>query len=266
MPGFHEWAGDKRLKALVFLVLILAVVALGSYSYFTLKQSKYIFGGPTTISVSGKGEVMAKPDLATFSFSVIAEDKDATKAQSMSAESMNKILAFIKEKGVEEKDIKTSDYSLTPKYRWEQAVCVNQWNCPPGKQIDDGFTVNQTVTVKVRKTEIAGDLLSGVGENGGTNVSGLSFTIDDEEKLKDQARELAIKDAKEQAEKLAKSLGVRIVRMSGYSEENGGYPMPMYDMKMSSVAGMAREAAIAPDIPTGENKITSNVVLYYEIK
>ena len=113
--------------------------------------------------------------------------------------------------GVEDKDVKTSGYALNPKYRYEQGVCT-QWGCPNGKQILEGYTVNQTVTVKVRDTAKAGDLISSVGTKGATNISGLSFTIDDDEKLKREARELAIKDAKENAAKLAEDLGVHTLR------------------------------------------------------
>ena len=73
MPGFESWAGDKRIKTLVILVLLLAATALSAYSYFTFKQSHYIYGGPNTVSVAGKGEIFAKPDIASFSFSVAGE-------------------------------------------------------------------------------------------------------------------------------------------------------------------------------------------------
>jgi uncharacterized protein len=185
---------------------------------------------------------------------------------------MNAIVEYLKNGGkVEEKDIKTSGYALNPKYRWEQGICTQWGGCPNGKQILEGYTVSQTVTVKVRETGKAGDLISNVGTKGATNISGLSFTIDDDEKLKREARELAIADAKENAKKLASDLDVRLGRMMNYWEDQGGYPMPMYDMAMSARAesmdgiggGMK---AMSPSIPSGENTITSNVTIVYEIK
>lgn len=267
MPGFHAWADDKRIKSLVILVLVLSAASLAAYSFYTYKQSQSLYAS-NTISVSGKGEIFAKPDIASFSFSVEAEALDAAAAQEKSAESMNAIVSHLKENGIEDKDIKTSGYSLNPKYRWEQGICT-QFGCPNGKQILEGYTVSQSVTVKVRDTAKAGDLISNVGEKGATNISGLSFTIDDDEKLKRDARELAIKDARENAKKLADDLGVRLGRMMNYWEDQtGGYPMPMYDT-MSSMGGegMAREAKMmAPSIPSGENTITSMVTIVYEIK
>lgn len=268
MSGFSAWAEDKRFKMLALLILILAAVALFAYSYYTWKQAKYIFSGPTTFQVMGKGEVYVKPDLATFSFAVVAEAKDVAIAQEESAKAINKIIAYLKEKGVDEKDIKTTNYSLSPKYEYPStSVCAQGW-CPPGKETLVGYRVDQTVDVKVRKTDMAGELLSGVGDNGGTNVSGLSFTVDDDEKVKDEARALAIKDAQAKGVQLAKDLGVRIVRMQSYWEENqGGYPGPMYDKAMMGVSNaMAPEALVSPSIPGGENKIISNVTITYEIQ
>lgn len=272
MPGFNTWADDKRIKGLVILVLILAAVALSAYSYYTYKQSRYAFTGPNTISVAGKGEIMAKPDIGSFSFSVDAEGADAKAAQEKSATAMNAVVEYLKQNGVEDKDIKTSNYYLTPKYEWQtetKDVVCTQWGCPPqnGKQVQTGFMVNQTVEVKVRDTAKAGDLITGVGQKGATNISQLSFTIDDMEALQRQAREMAIKDARENAAKLADDLGVRLGRMMNYWEDQGGMPMPMmYAAKDSMASGAMMESAIAPSVPTGENSVVSNVTIVYEIR
>jgi uncharacterized protein YggE len=96
-------------------------------------------------------------------------------------------------------------------------------------------------------------------------MSGPNFTIDKEDVLKEQARKMAIDEAKEKAEKLSKDLGVKLVRIVSFSENNGGYGMPMYyDKEMSAVSSAGR--APAPELPTGENKIISNVTITYEIR
>lgn len=267
MPStFGSWAADNRLKGLVFLVLAFAVIALGAYTYYTLKQSKYVMTGPNTISVTGKGEVFVKPDIATFSFSVLAETADAASAQEKSAESINKIMDFLKGQSVEEKDIKTLAYDLQPKYEWTNAPCDQFGRCPVGEQKLVGYSVNQTIEVKVRETAKSAALISGVGENGATNVSGLTFKMDDEEASKAEARELAIKDAKEKAEKLADQLDVRLVRFMNYWEQEGPvYPMYGYGGDMMS-ASVAKEERAVAQLPSGENKITSMVTLVYEIR
>jgi hypothetical protein len=256
---------SKLNQLLITLVLVGSVVALGAYAYVTLKQNAQ-WGGPMTINVSGKGEVMAKPDIAQFSFSVRGEGTDAAAAQTASAEKINAVTAFLKENGIEDKDVKTEGYNLNPKYKYEQKPCLYGAYCPPGEQIADGFEVYQSITVKVRDIDKAGTLLSGVGDKGATDISGLNFTIDDEEALKDEARKLAIEDAQAQAKVLADSLDVRIVKMISYYEDSPMSPMyyggEMRDMAMSAKA----ESAPVANIPTGENKTISNVTITYEVK
>ncbi len=260
---------ESYMRKIAALVGVMAVVALMAYTYNTINQTKYMYGGPTTVSVVGVGEVFATPDIATFSFTIEAKEADAVTAQNKSGETMNAVLAYLKEKGVEEKDIKTEYYNLTPQYEYPQTVCT-QWGCPPqGEPKLIGYQVNQSVSVKVRDTAKAGELVSGVGSKGAMNVSGLTFTIDDEEKLMAEAREKAIADAKVQAEALAKNLNARIVRMTGYWEEQGGYPMPYGiggGMDMVKADAAVSEMSRPAELPTGENTITSRVNISYEIR
>ncbi len=245
---------------------IMAIIALGAYTYYTLKQAQYLYQGPTTISVTGVGEVFATPDIATFSFTVEAKETDASVAQSKSADTMNAVLAYLKEAGVDEKDVKTENYNLTPQYEYSQVICT-QWGCPPQREPKlIGYQVSQTVAVKVRDTSKAGEIISNVGEKGAMNVSGLSFTIDDEEAIKTEAREKAIADAKVKADVLAKNLGVRIVRMNGYWEETGGYPEAYGMGGNMKFAADSAAPSIAPELPMGENKMKIQVNLSYEIK
>lgn len=255
---------SKLNQLLVTLVLIGAVLALGAYAYVMVKQQSQ-WGGPITINVSGKGEVMAKPDIAQFSFSVRGEGTDAAAAQAKSAEVINAVTTYLKENGIEDKDVKTEGYNLSPKYKYEQKPCLYGSYCPPGEQIPDGFEVYQSITVKVRAVDKAGTLLAGIGGKGATDISGLNFTVDDEEALNDEARKLAIEDAQAKAEVLADSLDVKIVKMISYYED---VPGPMYyggemrDMAMSAKAEMAP----TPNIPTGEDKTISTVTITYEVK
>ncbi|MCA9366366.1 SIMPL domain-containing protein, partial [Candidatus Kaiserbacteria bacterium] len=164
-PLFSTW----YIRLLIALVLFGACLALMAYTNLATKQAKYDMTGPTTIMVEGQGEVMAKPDIGQFSFSVMAEGADAVTAQDKSAESINAIVAYLSDNGVEEKDIKTQNYYLNPKYRYEERVCpaINSY-CPPGDRVLDGYEVSQTIVVKVRDLDKAGGLISGVGERGAT--------------------------------------------------------------------------------------------------
>jgi uncharacterized protein YggE len=249
--------------ALGMLALFLLILAISS-----LKQFRFIGSGVTatnTISVSGTADVFAVPDTATFSYSVMVSNaKDVTTAQTEVNTKGNTIMTYLKGQGVDEKDIQTTDYSVNPHYEYSQAACSSNF-CPPGRQTLTGYDVSETVTVKVRDTKKAGDLLSGIGSKGATNLSGLSFTIDDQTKLEAEARTKAINDARAKADELAKELGVSLVRVVGFSENGNG---PIYYAKTMSMdaGGVAPQSAPAPEIATGQNKITSNVSVTYEIR
>lgn len=257
---FFSTKGNRMLGA---LTLVMVMLALASFTILNLTKADETMM-PATISVDGSGEVVAVPDIGTFSFSVEAEGDTAEAAQSESATKLNAIIDYVKSEGVDEKDIKTQNYNLYPKYRYEERLCAFGSFCPPGEQIPDGFTVNQTVTVKVRAVDTAGTLIAGVGEAGATNISSLDFTIDDMEAVRAEARDKAIQDARAKAEKLAKSLGVKVTRLVSYYENSpnagfgyGGEEFYAMDAKATNVA---------PELPVGEDttKVTVNVT--YEVR
>lgn len=254
-----------QMRILGALVLLMTVIALGSYATLNFEQADFVNLSPATISVSGEGEVLAVPDIGQFSFSVRAEGADAAIAQELSGTKSNDILSYLKDQGVEDKDIKLQNYNLYPKWKYEERICLSNSYCPPGERVQDGFEVNQSVSVKLRETSVAGKIIAGVGERGATNISGLNFTIDDTDALKVQAREEAIADAKEKAEALATQLGVRIIRLVDYNEGNNNYFARSFDTK--AVASFDSEEGFGgPDIPVGEDSTIVNVNITYEVK
>lgn len=249
--------GHKIMK-IVFLIIILVIAGrmfFGPHGDWKNNNNQVV----NTISFNGKGEVIVKPDIANISFGVTAENLDVAKAQNESATKMNNIIDLLKKKGVEEKDIKLTNYNINPRYDYVKTANMVYG----GKQVLAAYVISQNIQVKIRDISKAGEILSGVGEFGVTDVSGLSFTVDNQDTLKDQARELAIKDAKAQAETLAKSLGVKLVKITSFSESNN-YPM-YYELGISKMAGAA-SSSVAPQVPVGENTISSNVSITYEIK
>lgn len=261
----NYWIRIFAAASLAMLAVLLLILSL----YF-LKGFRYVGSGVSasnTISVSGMGEVFAVPDTATFSVTVMEEARVVKDAQERATDKGNAIKNYLNEQGIDDKDIQTTDYSVYPQYDYVDGTCANGI-CSPGKQTLRGFQVSHTLTVKVRDTEKAGELLSGVGSLGASQVSGLSFTIDDEDALKDEARDLAIQEARGKANELAKSLGVSVVRVVGFSE-NGSYPpVPYYAEGRGAATNQAMDVAVAkaPDIAVGQNKIVSNVNITYEIR
>jgi uncharacterized protein len=250
-----------------------AVVALGMLAFFlfvlalsSIKEFHYIGSGVSatnTITVEGMGEVFAVPDTTTFSYSVMDTKKDVTTAQTSVNTKGNDIIAYLKEEGIDEKDIQTTDYSVNPQYEYNRVGCTIDY-CPSNQTLI-GYQVSQTVTVKVKEADKAGELLSGIGSKGATNMSGLSFTIDDETGLKSEARAKAIQDARTKADALAKDLKVSLVRIVGFSEGGGAQPY-YYAKEMSLQSAVGNGAAPAADIAVGQNKIQSNVSVTYEIR
>lgn len=253
------------LKGVITLTLIMVMVALGAYTYLAVKKSQNLSDIRPSISVNGEGEVIARPDIATFSFSVIAEGDDAGSAQNESAAAVNAILDYLKEEGIAENDIKTVYYNLTPRYDYLRSICNTEGYCPPGERVLRGYEVNQTIQVKVRSIDEAGDLISGVGTLGATNVSNLQFTIDDEDALYAEARARAIEDAKEKAQTLANDLDVELVRVTGFWEGPMGLGGGDY-MRAQTMSFDNAEGAVAPDVPVGENTFASQVTITYEIR
>jgi uncharacterized protein len=254
------------IKASIALVVLLALFVLALFINEVKSSDSIGRGtqGPNIITVTGKGEVMAVSDIATVSFTLSKDGATAKEAQNLLNENVSKIVNYLKDQKIEEKDIKSEYGGLNPKYSNDQIVCV-RYPCPQGEPKIVGYTANQTIVVKIREVDTANDIRTGLATVGVTNINGPDFSIDDEEGFKDEAREMAIKDAREKAKVLAQQLGVRLGKVANFSE-NGYTPYPMYESKVSNQAAAGAMDAGAPVLPKGENKIMSNVTITYEIR
>jgi uncharacterized protein len=270
MNGMENFMYEKSrlLKALFVLAVVVAV-------YFSVKiitevKSYQFIGGGTPasniISFEGKGEVSAVPDLATVSFTLRASEREVKSAQDKVTAKESRILDFLESQGVEKKDIKTENYSSYPKYDYG-VPCYGGSGvpCRPSEPKIIGYEVSENVSVKVRDITKAGTIIQGLGSLGADQINGPNFSIENEDDLKAEARRLAIEDAKAKAEVLARDLGVHLVRIVNFSE-SGNYPGPYYAKGMSAMDSFESAVAPAPELPTGENKIISNVSITYEIR
>ncbi len=252
---------NKLLKTVGMVFFSIVLVCLSLFLAFEARNAvkKYNYIGKSSetqniISVNGEGKVSAIPNIGRVEIGVRSESKVVATAQKENTTKMNEILKAIKALGIAEKDIKTSYYNIDPKYDWTD-----------GKSVISGYVVSQAVYVKIRETEKTSEVLRVATEKGANNIGSLSFEIDEMEGLRGQARELAIQNAKEKAETLAKQLGVKLGRVVSFSEMQGGYPVysnyKYADLGMGGVA----ESAPAPTIQQGESEITVDVTINYEI-
>ncbi len=260
--NFHDCCkGKKNLIIILVVILSIFLLVLTISNIVSIqnkiKQGKYIgqdVESRNTISVTGTGEIYAKPDLALISFSVVIEAKTVGEAMSQNTEKMNNIISFIKEQGVESKDLKTTSFNIYPRYDYDRTSSIY----PSGKRVLVGYEVTQQLEVKIKDLDKTGQIIEGAANSGANQVGNLRFTIENQDELKKQAREEAIEEAKTKAKELAGQLEVKLVRIISFSE-SGYVPMIYSELTMLGKGGAA------PDIETGENKISVNVNITYEI-
>lgn len=251
---------------IAFLIVITAFFVVKGIS--EMKRVAYIDDEvPTenTITVHGEGETFVVPDIAEFTFSVTEEADSVASAQEAVTERSNDIVSFLEEHGIEEDDIKTVGYNIHPRYEYRQERASFP-RPPSGERVLVGYEVSQTTRVKVRDTSTVGELLSGVGERDVSNVSGISFTVEDEEASRRDARAQAIQQAKENANELANDLGVRLGDVVSFNE-SGDQPRYFLEQSVADGRGGADDAAQStPQISPGENRVVSQVNITYEIR
>ena len=271
-----EKKGRLYIALKIVLLAFLVAVAVGLLTESIRIESNK---PENTISFSGHGEVTAVPDIANIYFTISKDAKTVKEAQALVAAVEKSSLDSLKANNVLEKDIKTADASFYPKYEYKQAACPpvpmgmgyagvtvspsSPYYCPPNKQVITGYTASESITVKVRNTDDVGKIMQALGTLGVSNLSGPNFAIDNEDGLKAEARKKAIDDAKAKAELLAKDLGVHLGKITSFNE-GGNYPV-MYSAK-SAMMDSASSAPAPAQLPKGENTITSDVTITYEIR
>jgi uncharacterized protein YggE len=278
--------GSAWGKIIMSILLVALAVYVAALATNAIKANKYVgrdAAALSTITVSGDGDVSAKPDLAVMDFSVVSEAKTVAEAMADNTKKMNAIIDVTKSMGVAEKDLQTTGFNISPRYDYVKetattpvpAISVsgsggvpvpidNSIYYPSGKRVLAGYDITQTLTVKMRDMTKIGQIIEEVTASGANQVGDLQFTIDDPDTVQAQARQKAIDNAKSKAQVLAKQLGVKLTRITSFSE-GGYYPAPVR-MSYAAKDTAAGEAAVTPSIQTGENKITVNVSITYEIE
>lgn len=209
------------------------------------------------IQISGEGEVQVAPDMAMIDLTVLREAETAREALSANNTAMRQVLDAMKEAGIAERDLQTSGINLRPRYRHP----AKDNNLKEPKII--GYTVINSVTVRVRDLKIVGAVLDKsvtLGVNQGGN---LRFVNNDTKVAMKEARALAVSDAMERAKTLADAAGIklgRVVRMSEQSHRPR--PIPMARQAMLAAAPVAESVPMA----TGESTYRVVVDMVFAIE
>lgn len=207
----------------------------------------------TGISVSGTGSVFGEPDVAVLTLGVEAQADSVGEARALAAESMDAMLTALRDGGIDDDDIQTSRFSVQPRYNFRD-----------GQQELIGFFVENIVTVKIREIDDTGDLIDAAVEAGGdlARVNNLRFTIDDPAALQDEARRLAMEDAKHKADTLADAAGVDVGTPRSISESGGARAITFEGASLAlQDADVARTS-----ISVGELEVQINVQVVYELE
>ena len=205
------------------------------------------------LSVSGTGEVKATPDQAQLSTGVVTQAATAAAALAANSRAMNGVFDTLKRAGIPEKNIQTSNFSVSPQYGNPKLG---------GAQRITGYQVSNTVTVTVTGLDKVGPALDALVAAGSNQIDGPNFTIADPKPLLAKAREDAVKDATARAQTLAAAAGVTLGPILSIGEGGAEYspPRPMY---RTAMAGLA--AAPPPPVAGGEESVSANVLITWEI-
>ena len=210
------------------------------------------------IWVTGAGRVSVTPDIATLRVGVETSDESVGAAMSEAAQSMQAVVDSLTAAGIDEDDIQTLNFSVSPRYEWNETLRRSEMV---------GFTITNTVRATVRDLDTIADVIDGAVSAGGDNarVDRLSFGVDDRTEAEREARELAMAAALEQATQLASSAGVELGEPFSISE-SGAAPLAQ-DMPemMRSTALMTLDQAASTPILAGEQDVVIYVRVGYEI-
>lgn len=203
----------------------------------------------TLLSVSATGEARRVPDVATVSAGVVTQAADANAALRANAEQMNRLMEAVREAGIAERDIQTSDLGVSPQYHRADGQA---------RQIS-GYEARNTVNLTVRDIAGLGGVIDALVAAGANQVYGPNFQIGEPDEARDEARRAALDAARARAELYAEALGLRVRRIVSISEGGGFMPRPM-------MAVRAMDAMESSPVSPGESTLTVNLDVVFELR
>jgi uncharacterized protein YggE len=229
------------------LIFILALVLSGCAVKLTQPTN------PPTLNVNGSAQVTLAPDIAYISIGVHTENADASQAISANASQAQKVSDALKAAGVDEIDIRTSNYSISPQQQTDDK----------GQVTGIRFIVDNTVYVTLRDLTRIGDILGAATQAGANNIYGIEFDVADKTTALTDARKTAVENARQQAAELAQAAGVTLGAVQSIN---------YYDNYPTSVMAQGKGGAVMLDqassvpITPGQLTFTVNVNIIYEIQ
>ncbi|MBN1691456.1 MAG: SIMPL domain-containing protein [Dehalococcoidia bacterium] len=207
--------------------------------------------------VNGLGKTTAAPDVVVLTLGVESQQKTVAQAQKDAIDAMSSVMQMLKDNGIAEKDIQTSQYNIQQVTRWDD----NQ-----DTYVVIGYRVTNTVTCKIRDINKAGSIIDKAVVAGGDliRINGINFTVDDPTPFYKIAREKAVQYAMEKARQISQASGTRLGKVL-YISEDTSYTPPMVGNYAMKYTAMDSAAAAPTPISAGELEFQVTITMVYEI-
>ena len=202
---------------------------------------------PRTLTMNGEGEIRAAPDGVTLSAGVASQAPTAAAALAANSARMQSVFAALKKLGVADKDMQTSNFSISPQMGDGLPAHIT------------GYQVNNSVRISLDDVAKLGAALDALVTAGANQMNSVDFTIKDSAPLLTEARGEAVEDARARAETYAKAAGVSLGPILSISESENSGPRPVY-----APMPMMRAAKAVP-VAAGEESVNAQVSIVWEI-
>lgn len=172
-----------------------------------------------TINVNGKGEIRLAPDIARVNIGVRSQSREIAEAFEENNAAAEAILSKMESMGVDRSDLRTSNFSVYAQQDYPRPITEDIEDEVPEMQTT--YVVENSVSVTVRDLDTLGDILSAVVAEGANTIYGVTFDIADPSAAREEARQIAISNAREQAEAIAGDAGVKLGDLHAISISEG---------------------------------------------
>lgn len=208
------------------------------------------------ITVNAVSQVTGVPDKATLTFGVMTSGDNVKAAQDENSNESKKIIDTLNALNIENKNIKTTDYSIYPNYTYDNDT---------GASTISSYTVDTTLTVSDIPVEDSASVISGCVEAGINNMTGITYTCSNYDTLYEQALTAAVAEAQGKAQALAdasgRTLGAVEHIQEGYSDDGIAYGSAKLEAAASDTSGQAE-----PQILPGSAVVTANITVTYHLR
>lgn len=257
--GLREAFKKERIVSTYALFLGLTLVALVLIKIFGISYPLSITTTTRSgeLAVVGEGKVEVVPDTASIEVGIaVGNALTVEETQKRINAINNAIVTVLKDLGIDKSQIRTSNYSVFPNYGYDVQT--------GSQQGITGYNGNVSLSIKVKDVNLVSQVIEMSTKAGANQVFGTSFSVEDPGRYREEARTKAIQNAREQAEKIARTLGIRLGRVVNIVESSPPQIPPLFGERVAFDTGFGGGIPPKPDMEPGTQTITSTVTLYFE--